>query len=431
MNRQLQRAAALVALLSPSALIADPSPEEILATASRYTVKVQTLNHLGFNQDEGGSLDGTGFLIDRKRGWILTNAHVATRSPSEITVSFKGGPQIKAKRIHVDALIDMAVMQIPLESIPANAVEAQLDCQSAPAAGASVLAYGHPWGLSYTASRGIVSGISWFYPQQMIQTDAAINSGNSGGPLISVSSGKVIGLNTATYKDGSDKNGTAVGLAEMLPPICGVISLLREGRDTRLRMLPIGIAASKDDLKPRVAGIKGTELGFEPGDIITKVNGSNRIETLPELFAQLRGLEGAAAITVVRGEKEIDIRTPLIAAPDPLKVKAVNLSGLVISEPWRLDDEEINPERNLVVDYVEQDSKAEGTEALASDQIISVNGRSFTSSERLYEYLKQLPADATVDLFLRGFSSSYQMWSVYRHVTLRRDKLDLISVTDG
>ena len=149
------------------------------------------------------------------------------------------------------------------------------------------------------------------------------------------------------------------------------------------------------------------------------------------MFAQLRGPEGAAAITVVRGEKEIDIRTPLIAAPDPLKVKAVNLSGLVISEPWRLDDEEINPERNLVVDYVERDSKAEGTEALASDQIISVNGRSFTSSETLYEYLKQIPADATVDLFLRGFSSSYQMWSVYRHVTLKRDKLDLISVADG
>ncbi len=88
MKRHLQRAAALAALFSSTALIADPSPEEILATASRYTVKVQTLNHLGFNQDEGGSLDGTGFLIDRKRGWILTNAHVATRSPSEITVSF-------------------------------------------------------------------------------------------------------------------------------------------------------------------------------------------------------------------------------------------------------------------------------------------------------------------------------------------------------
>lgn len=57
---------------------APPSPEQILAQAERYTVKVRRISSIGLNQDEGGSAHGTGFLINRQRGWILTNAHVAS-----------------------------------------------------------------------------------------------------------------------------------------------------------------------------------------------------------------------------------------------------------------------------------------------------------------------------------------------------------------
>ena len=80
-----------------------PTPEKILADAARYTVKIKVQNEIAFNQDEAGSASGTGFLIDREQGWLLTNAHVATRSPSAIKVSFKDGEQIEAKRLHVDA----------------------------------------------------------------------------------------------------------------------------------------------------------------------------------------------------------------------------------------------------------------------------------------------------------------------------------------
>lgn len=55
-----------------------PSPEEVLAEASRYTIKIQVQNEIALNQDEAGSASGTGFLIDRERGWLLTNAHVTT-----------------------------------------------------------------------------------------------------------------------------------------------------------------------------------------------------------------------------------------------------------------------------------------------------------------------------------------------------------------
>ena len=102
------RFAALGMLLStPLTATPAPTPEQILADASRYTVKVQVLNEIALNQDDGGASMGTGFLINKKRGWLLTNAHVATRSPSTIKVSFRNGEEFEAKRIHVDPVIDL------------------------------------------------------------------------------------------------------------------------------------------------------------------------------------------------------------------------------------------------------------------------------------------------------------------------------------
>ncbi len=216
-------ASCLLGLFLVSPVHADPAHEAILRDAALYTVKVKTLGDIGLNKDEGGSSTGTGFLIDRKRGWLLTNAHVATRSPAKIEVSFKDGASIAAKRIHVDAYIDMAVLQIPVSNIPNAAIEAKLSCGDLPSPGTPVLAYGHPWSIPYTATRWIVSGVSWFYPHEHVQTDALINSGNSGGPLINASNGQVVGINTATYSDKNDANASAVSLAEPMPAICRVI----------------------------------------------------------------------------------------------------------------------------------------------------------------------------------------------------------------
>lgn len=77
--KTLFSAASSLALLLASAASAQtpPPPEEVLAEASRYTVKIQVQNEIALNQDDPGSLSGTGFMIDRKRGWLLTNAPIA------------------------------------------------------------------------------------------------------------------------------------------------------------------------------------------------------------------------------------------------------------------------------------------------------------------------------------------------------------------
>lgn len=407
-----------------------PTPEQVLAEASRYTVKIQVQNEIALNQDQPGSASGTGFLIDRERGWLLTNAHVATRSPATIKVQFKDGKQlIAAKRIHVDPLMDLAILEIPTASVPVNATEAELACDQMPVAGTSVLAFGHPWGLSFTASRGIVSGLAWFYPNQMIQTDAAINSGNSGGPLISLTDGRVIGINTSTYQPEDDDAGaTAIGLAETIPAVCRIVDLLRAGTDTALRMPPFAVAVSGDDLRPRVGKVYDAGLGFRSGDIITMVNGTMPVETLPHLLSALRGVVGEAVITVERNGKLVDVRSPVRIMPDPLKVQAINLSGLIIAEPWRVDDFEANPERNLGVDWIVSGEEAEFTDAEPYDYIVSVDGQEFQSVKALYAYLERLPDDALVELMLKRSASSSDFHHEYRQITLSREKLEWVSV---
>lgn len=408
---------------------AEPSPEDVLAEASRYTVKIQVQNEIALNQDDPGSLSGTGFLIDRKRGWLLTNAHVATRSPATIKVQFKDGNQlITAKRMHVDPLMDLAILEIPTASVPTGATEADLACDQMPVAGTSVLAFGHPWGLSFTASRGIVSGLAWFYPNQMIQTDAAINSGNSGGPLINLSDGRVIGINTATYQPERDsKNATAIGLAEPISGVCRIIELLNEGKDTALRMPPFAVAVSGDDLRPRVAKVFQSGLGFRSGDIVTMVNGTQSVETLPDLLSGLRGVVGETVMTVERNGKSMDVRSPVKIMPDPLKVQAINLSGLIIAEPWRVDDFEVNPEGYLGIDYIEWGGEAEFTDAEVYDYIVSVDGKEFQSVKALYAYLERLPDNAIVEIMLKRPATASDLYREYLHIELSKEKLEWVS----
>lgn len=430
MNFKIVAAAMLMSFgVASPAFAASPSPEQILAEASRYTVKIEVLNEIALNQDTGGSAFGAGFLVDRARGWIVTNAHVATRSPSTLRVAFRGEAAVEAKRIHVDGAKDLAVLAINPAEIPSTAIQAVLACDAVPSPGASLLAFGHPWGLSYTASRGIFSGLAWFYPNQLIQTDAAINNGNSGGPLINLADGRVIGVNTATYQPDADSGtSTAIGLAEPIPSICTILDLLKAGGDARLRLLPVAIATAGEDLRPRVAEVFDDKSGLKNGDIILRANGGKDLETYADLLTSLRGASDVTSITVDRKGKVLDVSSPVRVVPDALKARAINFSGLIISEPWKLDDFEVNPKRNLVIDWYEDGEEGGLAGAQVSDYIISVDGRSFEKVDALYTYLDSLSSDQTIEIILRRASLVPEVHREYHHIEISRTKLEWVLV---
>ncbi len=97
----------LVTFLAAPA-IANPNPIEL---ANDYTVKISAAVEYAFGDENKGTSRGAGFLIDRERGWVLTNAHVARRAPATIRVNFKGQTPVRAKRLYIDTHLDVSILQ--------------------------------------------------------------------------------------------------------------------------------------------------------------------------------------------------------------------------------------------------------------------------------------------------------------------------------
>ena len=133
--------------------------EQAFEQARQYTAKVVTRVELPFYGDKKGTTIGAGFVVDAGRGWVMTNAHVVARSPSQVKVALLDGDYYVARKIYVDPYIDIAMLEIVDMPAKQGIVAATLDCEDAPAVGHTVGAFGHPWDLSFTGTRGIISGI--------------------------------------------------------------------------------------------------------------------------------------------------------------------------------------------------------------------------------------------------------------------------------
>jgi serine protease Do len=178
------------------------SKEAIIQKALSFTVKVSVRVLIGLSGDEKSSGEdpfyGTGCIIDAKRGFVMTSKHVITQSPSEIHVIFSNLERVTAERVYIDPQMDVAVIQFDPSKVDFKYSEAQFQTSKKIVPGHPVLSFGHPLGYEFSASQGIISskkrervGYGQFY-----QSDAIIGGGNSGGPLISLKTGKVLGLNT-------------------------------------------------------------------------------------------------------------------------------------------------------------------------------------------------------------------------------------------
>jgi len=376
---------------------------------------------------------GSGFIIS-KDGFILTNDHVV-EGADEITVKLTDKREFKAKLVGSDKRTDIALLKIE----PAGALPAvKMGEPGKLKVGEWVVAIGSPFGFENTVTAGIVSGKGRIMQDAnlvpFIQTDVAINVGNSGGPLFNMR-GEVVGINSRLFSP----TGTYLGIAFAIPIDVALdvqTQLQAKGRVSRGR---IGVAiqeVSKDLAtsfgldKPRGALVVSVEkgspaerAGVESSDIITKVDGKpvDSQSDLPRFVAAIRpgskaelevwrkGATRNLGITVGEWEEA------RVAGPEPQRPQkqaaaaAANRLGLMVSELTAKQKEELKLSNGVVVTEVRPDARAE---LRRGDVLVSLVHKgqhtAIQSADQLNKVLSGLDKNSVITLQVRrGESMAY------------------------
>jgi len=250
--------------------------------------------------------EGSGFVVDTA-GHIVTNDHVVAGATS-IQVHFQDGTNAKATLVGTDASTDIAVIKVNVAASKLHPLAWGNSTDVLP--GQAVVAIGSPFGLPETMTAGIVSAVNRtitapnnYSISGAIQTDAAINHGNSGGPLIDVASNKVIGVN-AQIESGSGGND-GVGFAIPSNAAKSVASTLIAGGKVQHAYLGVGISTAPNDAGAQisrvVSGSPADKAGLQAGDVITKID-STTITRADDLTAAVNTYKPGdkATLTITR-----------------------------------------------------------------------------------------------------------------------------------
>ncbi len=259
---------------------------------------------------------GSGMLVSA-RGQVLTNEHVVAGA-SRVQVEMSTRDRLDAKVIHADPMLDLALLE--LEGVEGDGLLPVEFSDRNPTPGEWVMAVGQPFGLGHTVTVGVISGLGRDHGDlgrpaglrpdgiwSFIQTDASINIGNSGGPLVDAD-GKVVGITTAVRSDGQ-------GLAFAIPAQMARRFLEEVWTHGRVRHTRLGIKADNavdGELPGRGSAVRITEVEeagpaakaeLAPGDFILAINDSpvSRVSDVAYL-TQLHGVGARLTITVKRGQ---------------------------------------------------------------------------------------------------------------------------------
>ena len=255
---------------------------------------------------KSGRAEGSGFVIDTS-GDIVTNQHVVDGATS-LKVRFADGSSATAHVVGTDPSSDLAVIKV---NVPAARLHPLTFGDSGSLeVGDPVMAIGSPFGLTESASTGIVSALgrtidapNHYSISGAVQTDAAINHGNSGGPLLDAS-GKVIGVNAQIESDGGGNNG--VGFAIPSVTVQRVATTLAAGRTVEHAYLGIQVADSNSPTGARIGLVRASgpaaDAGLRAGDVVTAIEG-NPVDSADALTAAVNTAQPGQKLhfTIVRG----------------------------------------------------------------------------------------------------------------------------------
>jgi len=409
----------LILLLLPLSAAAG-SIESVFKDAARYTVKIETTTEHPFLDDLQGRAFGAGFLVDREKGWILTNRHVVAEAPSRVDVRFIDSDYLAAEKLYLDPQVDLAVIRIPPASIPGDAIEADLGCDETPQMGNEVVIFGHPSGLNFTGTRGIISGTSFVGGNESLQTDAPLNSGNSGGPLISIASGRVVGVSEARY-DAEESEG--LNLTVSIRHACRILELMAAGKDPSPPVMPI-VFVEYDSDYPRlvVANAYYADRGLlRHGDVILGIEGEDRPTlNIDQLKFRLRGRSGRIGLSVERGGRQLRVDIPLEPEPRMLDREALGVSGMTLLNYRPIDRAEGGFDDRVIVAHVAKGSLAYDAWFESRDSIYSINGTRVGGIAEVRDLLAGFEnTDAQVAFIVRVPSESLDKLYDYHQLSLR------------
>jgi S1-C subfamily serine protease len=411
----------LALLLTLTAARGASPGEDVFEAAKRWTVQVRVSVERPFIEDEQGSLGGAGLVVDATRGWILTNAHVATHSYAEVSIVFRGARALPAGRIYVDPYLDLAVLAYDTRALSAPPPEPQLECDSVPAVGHPVGAFGHPWGFRFTGTRGIASAVTTRLGPAMLQTDAPVNHGNSGGPLISLESGRVVGINTATI---NKEDAEGLSFAVPMPYACTILALLRQGLDPSPPANLVDFAGDEDGEQTLMVArsrLPTGSLELQPGDTILAVGLSGgELDSETDLVDALRGHMDDVILRISRNGTGTTVRGRWPAAPQIIERHGLWISGALFADAEGITTGHIAGEPRLMVHHVEPGSPAEAARFSATDLLVSADDRPVTSLAELERLARRAAAEERELslMFLRLYSDERDRFFVYESRSL-------------
>ncbi len=340
---------------------------------------------------------GSGFIVSAD-GYVLTNAHVVSDA-SEVTVKLTDRREFAAKVIGVDKRSDVALIKIAATGLPF----VHFGDPSRIKPGQWAIAIGSPFGFENSVTAGVVSATGRTLPDDsgssyvpFIQTDAAVNPGNSGGPLFNLD-GQVIGINSQIYS----RTGGYMGMSFAIPIDVALNvkdQLLKNGKVNRSRIgvavqdlgqplaLSFGLTTPHGALVSAVEpSSPGERAGLKPGDIITSVNGRNIDHSwdLPAVISQLTpGTEAKLGIWHDKKATEVTVKTVLLEdSPGQVSKNGSEDGGGKLGlavRPLKPDEQqEMHTKGRLVVEDVSGPALAAGLQA--GDVVLGVNGAGVSS----------------------------------------------------
>lgn len=404
---------------------------------------------------------GSGFVIDAKNGWIITNAHVVQEVEAEdVHVVFSDGREAKAKAVYFDTRTDIAVLQVEMD----NLIALEWGNDEAIRPGEWVMAIGSPMGFGNSITSGIVSApstksryfaggrrnslranIDPFAIEDYIQTDAAINPGNSGGPLVTMD-GRVIGINTLIVS--SSMSSAGLGFAVPVRIARPVVQQLIETGKVVRGYLGVSIInpadltdeamaameaqgdidfeedsadeflkkykVSPDDQGALIlsvpSGTPAAKAGIRVGDLLTGVAG-RQTPDVDMLRAEIASIRPGTQVDITLRRKGDEKRVEVVVAEQPQSLAAAEAG--ITSESLGMVVQTLTPElaealgydpelKGVIITDVRRGSPAEAAGLRSNDIILQVGQTEVTTIDEFQAAASKIPARGVAFLVRRG-----------------------------